>query len=114
MAVVKNIPDWQNKYPAFKWCFDLGAAWYLPAIDEVVMFTLNDSVHNAVNQTLEVRGLSRLADEGDFIYSYLSSTEYDYQDSNGYFSMWGVNMSYSGTYSAKKVYDAYVRAVAAF
>ena len=113
MAVVRNIPDWQNKYPAFKWCFDLGEAWYLPAIDEVVMFALNDSVHNAVNQTLEIKGI-RLADEGDFIYSYLSSTEYDYQDSNGYFSIWGVNMSYSGTYSTRKVYDGYVRAVAAF
>ena len=50
MSVVKKISNWQSKYPAFKWCADLGEGWYLPAIEELRVFTLNSIVRNAVNQ----------------------------------------------------------------
>ena len=30
MAKVKAISGWEAKYPAFKWCADLGECWYLP------------------------------------------------------------------------------------
>ena len=35
MAVVKAISGWETKYPAFKWCTDLGDDWYLPAKEEL-------------------------------------------------------------------------------
>ena len=35
MTKVKARPDWQSKYPAFKWCADLGEGWYLPSKEEL-------------------------------------------------------------------------------
>ena len=35
MAKVKAISGWRDKYPAFKWCADLGEGWYLPSIEEL-------------------------------------------------------------------------------
>ena len=52
MAKVKAISGWEAKYPAFKWCADLGEGWYLPSIEELKVFMLNDAVHDAVNRTL--------------------------------------------------------------
>ncbi len=49
MAVVKQIPDWQSKYPAFKWCADLGEGWYLPAKEELEQIV---EVEERVNGTL--------------------------------------------------------------
>jgi hypothetical protein len=73
MAKVKQIYGWQSKYPAFKWCADLGEGWYLPAIEELKIFTLNTFVHYAVNQTLASKG-KKLANKGDHHY-YWSSTD---------------------------------------
>ena len=36
MAIIKAIDGWEDKYPAFKWCADYGAGWYLPALNELV------------------------------------------------------------------------------
>ncbi|MBR3847283.1 MAG: toll/interleukin-1 receptor domain-containing protein, partial [Alistipes sp.] len=47
MRAVQQRPNWRADYPAFAWCARLGAAWYLPAIEELKLFTLNDSVHDA-------------------------------------------------------------------
>ena len=112
MAVVKQIADWQSKYPAFKWCADLGEGWYLPAINELELFTLDQSVHDAVNQTLETKGV-KLSNIGDS-YWYWSSTESDYQLSTGFFCAWSVNMFNGYTTSNSKLNFDYVRAVAAF
>lgn len=35
MNVVKAINNWGTLYPAFKWCADKGAGWYLPAYEEI-------------------------------------------------------------------------------
>jgi hypothetical protein len=35
MQVVKSIDGWETKYPAFKWCADLGDGWYLPSTQEL-------------------------------------------------------------------------------
>ena len=34
MLVIKEIPDWNNRYPAFDWCHSLGEEWYLPSVQE--------------------------------------------------------------------------------
>ena len=111
-AKVKARRDWQSKYPAVKWCADLGEGWYLPSLEELKVFTLNTAIHDAVNRTLIARGGTKLYDKGERVW-YWSSTESD-DKLSGEFCAWLVNM-YSGdaTYGYKNRYD-FVRAVSAF
>ena len=109
---VRQRPNWRADYPAFAWCANLGSGWYLPAIEELKLFTLNDSVHDAVNRTLTAKGGTRLYNKGDSEW-YWSSTEHDYQFSDGTSLAWCVTMLDGGPISNK--YDGtYVRAVSAF
>ena len=102
MAVVKAISDWESKYPAFKWCADLGDGWYLPAKEELLTIYNNQTAIDA-NLT-DVLGT----------YTYWSSTESDYQNSSGVFCAWYVNMSLGYAYDSTKSSHYYVRAVSAF
>ena len=113
MAKVKAIYGWQSKYPAFKWCADLGEGWYLPSIEELKVFTLNTAVHDAVNRTLVARGGTQLFDRGVNAW-YWSSTENDYEDSSGVFCAWLVKLYCGYTYNRTKRNDCIVRAVATF
>ena len=112
-AKVKAISGWETKYPAFRWCADLGEGWYLPSIEELKVFTINAAVHDAVNRTLIVRGGMKLYDKGENGW-YWSSTEDDYKSSSGEFCAWLVRMYRGDTYDGLKYYDNYVRAVSAF
>ncbi|MBP3498368.1 MAG: PEGA domain-containing protein [Alistipes sp.] len=113
MAKVKAITGWRDKYPAFKWCADLGEGWYLPSIEELKTFTLNDAVHDAVNRTLMARGGTKLCDRGEWKW-YWSSTEKNYKLSSGEFCAWRVYVGNGHTYGNPKYNDNYVRAVSAF
>lgn len=112
MSVVKQISNWQSKYPAFKWCADLGEGWYLPAIEELKVFTLNSIVRNAVNQTLADKDGNEIPDIGTEHW-YWSSTEYNYK-SGEMFCAWHVYMSDGLTLNLNKNTNSYVRAVSAF
>ncbi|MBQ6881433.1 MAG: protein kinase [Alistipes sp.] len=115
MQAVRQRPNWRADYPAFAWCARLGAGWYLPAIEELELFTTNDSVHDAVNRTLAAKGGTRLYNLGDSDKWYWSSTEYDYKAADGDFCAWYVGMYGGYTYNnGSKYYDIYVRAVSAF
>ncbi len=49
MAKIKSISGWETKYPAFKWCADIGDGWYLPAFDEVkTIFVHKDKINSAL------------------------------------------------------------------
>ena len=113
MAKVRQITDWQSKYPAFKWCTDLGEGWYLPAIEELKLFTLDNTVRNAINQTLATKGGAKIPDIGMPYYWYWSSTESN-KKYKGMFCAWYVYMSSGYTYYAYKYGSSYVRAVSAF
>jgi hypothetical protein len=113
MAKVMAITGWREKYPAFKWCADLGEGWYLPSIDELKTFTLNDAVHDAVNRTLIARGGTKLYDRGEYCW-YWSSTEDGYKCSSGEFCAWDVGMGGGSTNNNPKNSNSYVRAVSAF
>ncbi|MBR5886323.1 MAG: PEGA domain-containing protein, partial [Alistipes sp.] len=102
MAIIKSISGWKSKYPAFKWCADLGEGWYLPAKKELLTIY---SKKDVVNANLVYKLSSSY---------YWSSTEYDYRYSNGVFCAWFVLMSNGYTRSTLKLYDYYVRAVSAF
>ena len=112
MAKVKAISDWKSKYPVFKWCADLGDGWYLPAIEELKKFTINDTIHNAVNRTLAAKGANKLCNRGEFGW-YWSSTEKDYKYKD-IFCAWYVSLNYGDAYYDYKSNDYYVRAVSAF
>ena len=102
MAVVKAISGWETKYPAFKWCADLGDDWYLPAKEELLTIYNNKDKLNT--------NLTNKLSSG----YYWSSTEYDYQYSTGEFCAWGVNMGGGYTLGSTKDNDGSVRAVSAF
>ncbi|MBE6203007.1 MAG: DUF1566 domain-containing protein [Rikenellaceae bacterium] len=91
-----------DQYPAFVWCRNKGADWYLPAIDELEAILNNES---AINSTLAEYGTG-LDD-----YWYWSSTE---DENNPKFCAWGVNMSSGYTDLSIKDNFNYVRAVSAF
>jgi hypothetical protein len=112
MAKVKQIAGWREKYPAFAWCADLGDGWYLPAIEELKKFTLDEVVHDAVNRTLAIKG-EKLVNKG-VMRIYLSSTEVNAKLSVRHCA-WDVGVCYSdcSQYNNKGDRD-YVRAVSAF
>lgn len=97
------------EYPAFVWCRNKGRDWYLPAIDELKLLLLNDSVHDAVNKTLESRGVTKLTERNEFGF-YWSSTEVNGDE----FCAWYVGMDDGSTSLDDKFYNFYVRAVSAF
>ena len=111
MAIVKQILDWHSKYPAFAWCADLGEGWYLPAIEELKIFTTVGFIHDLINRTLAQHGGEQLANKGDS-HNYWSSTEYDEKSLKKWYCANFVNM---GTINLFKHLDfCYVRAVSAF
>lgn len=112
LAVVKQIPDWESKYPAFKWCADLGEGWYLPAINEVRRLVFDGYVVDAVNRTMhEYSGVEL----GRY---YLSSTEAWQSGKRAY--AWYASKSDGYAKTVRKFYGDFVstwyciRAVAAF
>ena len=113
MAKVKAVANWQQKYPAFKWCADLGEGWYLPSIEELKKFTLDNAVHDAVNRTLISMGRVKLFNRGSREL-YWSSTESGFQLSSGEFCAWYVFMGNGNTSYYYKFDSYYVRAVSAF
>jgi hypothetical protein len=106
MAKVMQIDNWRKKYPAFAWCADLGEGWYLPAIEELKDFTLDEQWHNDVNRTLYHNKGTTIAAEKDK-YKYWSSTEEN--ATNAEYIDIGEGYSKEG-----KTYACYVRAVAKF
>ena len=91
-----------DQYPAFVWCRNKGADWYLPAINEVEAICNNKS---AINSTLAKYGAQF---KGDW---YWSSTEYENIPK---ICAWIVFMyrGYAGDGNKSLDYD--VRAVSAF
>ncbi len=96
-----------DQYPAFAWCRNKGKDWYLPAIDELKLILLNDSVYDAVNKTIAQKGGTKLCNKGTFE-RYWSSTEIDE------FHAWLVAMYNGGTHKIVKGVDDNVRAVSEF
>ena len=115
MAKVKAVANWQSKYPAFKWCADLGEGWYLPSIEELKKFTLDDAIYDTVNRTLTSKGGEKLFNRGNWG-MYWSSTEVNEQwsSSSGECCAWNVAMYRGSTRYYSKGYGHYVRAVSAF
>lgn len=99
MSKITAIQGWENKYPAFEWCYRLGEGWYLPSKQELSDIRKNK---NLINPNLT-----------DPLTYYWSSTEQNSKIRTGEYSAWVVNMN-STTYFTGKRYMQLVRAVAAF
>ena len=73
MNTIKQIVNWENKYPAFKWCdnFNTGgvSGWYLPALDELNELNTNLTI---INAALINYGGAKITYDW-----YCSSTEHD-------------------------------------
>ena len=90
----------REEYPAFMWCREKGADWYLPSKEELGELS---EVKTIVSETMRSKG-------GNILRGFhWSSSE------NGELCAWGVYMYNGRTYDGNKdAYDAYVRAVSAF
>ena len=113
MAKVKKRPNWKTNYPAFAWCAEQGEGWYLPAIEELKVFTLNKSVRDAVNATLKEQG--KPLTFGNYS-DYWSSTELYKQSNNeskDFYAQY-VSLRYDKNYSNVKYAKYYSRAVSLF
>lgn len=104
MAKVKQIENWQYKYPAFAWCADLGEGWYLPATSELLAIYRNKDLIQKVISSRNGKSLSY----------YWSSTECEYQYPLGEVCAWIVNMGNNCPHDRRKSDCVYVRAVLAF
>jgi hypothetical protein len=102
ISVIKARNSDLSKYPAFKWCADYGAGWYLPAKKELGTIYSN---RIKLDMTLSKVGGTTLEKMNDSYYDYWSSTEYSGQSA----------YTYSGGYADywSKAYSFYVRAVRA-
>ncbi len=75
MAKIKSISGWQSKYPAFKWCSDLGEGWYLPAKNELkAIYNQRD----AINKTLSANGFDTLGSKDKYSCIWSSSEGSNY------------------------------------
>ena len=53
LSSIKGWGQWQDRYPAFKWCVDQCPEWYIPTVSELQLLGENSS---AVNIALEAAG----------------------------------------------------------
>ena len=97
--LVKQIPEWRAKYPAFKWCADLGSSWYLPAKGELETIQRNKAL-------IEPRLTDKLSDN-----FYFSSTE-SYTEEGYIKCVYDVGMKSGGNLKSRKSYHSYAIAVA--
>lgn len=53
LSRIKGNGQWQDRYPAFKWCVEQGPEWYIPTVSELQLLGENSP---AVNIALEAAG----------------------------------------------------------
>lgn len=112
MEVVKKIPDWKSKYPAFAWCAALGEGWYLPAMEELKILTLNRPLLRAVNRALEQHGGELLPEIGERRYYWTSSESG--KENKGTYCVYDIHMNDGHIYDYSKHYYSCVRAICTF
>ncbi|MBQ6882060.1 MAG: hypothetical protein IJN55_05800 [Alistipes sp.] len=112
-TVVQALSGWQERFPPFVWCADLGKDWYLPSIRELMLFAKHGEVNATVNRTLEKLGAKQLAKPGDLRW-YWSSTELPINKKKRIAMVYCIYVSDIYWRSDWKYRHCYVRAVAQF
>ena len=101
MAKIKAITGWETKYPAFKWCADLGEGWYLPAHNELkAIYKQRDMI----NKTLSANNMDKLGSKDEYSWLWSSS-----EGSSNY--AYSVSFSSGSDYDGDKRNNNAVRAV---
>ena len=103
MAKIKSISGWKKKYPAFKWCDNLGDGWYLPALNELKTIYAQRDV---INRTLSTNGFKKLGSKDMYGWIWSSSE-------SSYYYAYYVHFSYGNDYIGDKDLSSAVRAVLA-
>lgn len=101
MAKIKLIDNWQEKYPAFAWCANLGEDWYLPSKEELRQISTNRIL-------IEKNLIDKLV-----LFFYWSSTE-DNTPNKYKFGAWQIGLYRSLSRVCDKGTELYVRAVTTF
>ncbi len=101
MTKIKSISDWQNKYPAFKWCADYGNGWYLPALNELKAIIAQ---RDKINKTLSANNMDKLGSKDEYSCLWSSS---EFSNNGAYY------IYFSSGYDSylNKSYNTAVRAV---
>ena len=108
IAKIREISGWQSKFPAFKWCANLGSGWYLPSIEELKKLMLTKSIRDVVNRTLVSKGQSKMMGT-----KFWSSTEF-YEQGVPNKRIFIINLEDECTDRTLKSSLAYVRAISKF
>ena len=72
MTAIQSISDWEEKYPAFKWCDDYtdradNSEWYLPAKDELnLIYEVKDAVNAAIEKITAGSGIATSLSTGHY------------------------------------------------
>ncbi len=118
MAIVRQIPGWKRKYPAFAWCEKLGEGWYLPAVEELEILLHDCHVVETLNKKLEEHGGDLIQiPVSDDVHVYHSSTENDIEAAMGLSilsSRYVSELSYGLSYLKYDPYLPFVRAISKF
>ena len=73
MEIIRKIPNWEQQFPAFNYCYNhLGHQWYLPAYYELKQIYINK---NILVKALEANGGDGMLDNTHYSSSELSRTE---------------------------------------
>ncbi len=67
LEIIKQLPDWERRYPAFAWCAAQGDGWYLPAYSELDIVFSDLAINKKVNDTLKRLGAAVLPDNGSAV-----------------------------------------------
>ena len=103
MEKIMSVPDWENKYLAYKWCFDLGEGWYIPSKREL---------HRIFQNRCWIESKMKLSDR---LTAYWSSTEGVEVEDDGVTYAWSYVMLTKKLHEKPKTSTAAsVRAVAVF
>lgn len=105
-SVVERIGNWRNLYPAFAWCAEQGAGWYLPAKEELL------SIYR--KKKLLAKSCAAHSGDRDIEWYYWSSVESNYTGRGDW--AWAVDLLEGKAYEFHhyKQKKNFVRAVAEF
>ena len=76
MEAIMSFPNWREEYPPLAWCANLGKDWYIPAIEELLLFYENKDLSKKIDAILVQHGGDSIREMGGKIpKGYYSSTE---------------------------------------
>ncbi len=76
MKIIQEIEGWEEKFPAFAWCAELGEGWYLPAQNELNAIDRTGILPELFN---EYWSSTEYSDERAYAKSFYTAEEFQYR-----------------------------------